>query len=341
MAANTTLLVFAVQNDQVPIRVVLSADHGPERYRMIGVHRGASRDDIAAAVSLLMQGVCEGGWRLQITVDEVEEQKEASVSSAEAPLQEAVVGPPGFKTQSSNKTKVQVPLLDCSEACLAKVQEGGQALYVQLNHKDLASIQAVGGHYERSQSQWTPQKPQTEQVPVKAVTVESCLQDFFAEEVLSEGNEITCDSCDAKSLPTKRLRCTQLPQVLVLHLNRLRVFGLYDEKIDTPVVLPSNLDLAALDSVEGEVGESNYELVAMSNHIGDSRGGHYTADVRLEDGWWHFDDAWASKSDNVVEESWESKTAYLVVYRRKGSSWWQSLDQERMSGQASRVRLSA
>ena len=42
----------------------------------------------------------------------------------------------------------------------------------------------------------------------------------------------------------------------------------------------------------------------------------------------------ASKSDKVVGEPWESKTAYLIVYMRRGSTWWRSLDLERMPGQA-------
>ena len=62
---------------------------------------------------------------------------------------------------------------------------------------------------------------------------------------------------------------------------------------------------------------SVYDLFAVSNHIGSTFGGHYTAYARridVADGeWYHFDDSSVSKAD---EEHVVSRSAYLLFYMR-------------------------
>ena len=59
----------------------------------------------------------------------------------------------------------------------------------------------------------------------------------------------------------------------------------------------------------------NYELYAVSNHLGTMNGGHYTAYAKnpISGSWFDFDDTLVTK---IAKEKIVSKYGYVLFYRR-------------------------
>ena len=118
---------------------------------------------------------------------------------------------------------------------------------------------------------------------------------------------------------TKSLRLHLLPDTLILHLKRFTYAEEGQIKVtkhivfeDTLRIKPSMLSDSSPHRVTGGV---QYELRATVSHHGTTpMGGHYTADVKQEDGsWLRFDDA------SVVQLSRRQvldQRVYLVMYQR-------------------------
>ena len=74
-------------------------------------------------------------------------------------------------------------------------------------------------------------------------------------------------------------------------------------------------------SIKGEAEPVLYDLYAVSNHMGNLHGGHYTAFCKNAptDQWFHFDDSRVSAvSAAQVKDTVCSEAAYLLFYRRRG-----------------------
>lgn len=114
-----------------------------------------------------------------------------------------------------------------------------------------------------------------------------------------------------------------IPDTLVVHLKRFEtepirggngaVRGI---KIQNPVEIPDEIDLANMMDPEliREGVSTRYRVKAYINHHGDSiNGGHYTANVRKEDGWYQCNDSGIRK----LEIDYEDRVnAYIVVLER-------------------------
>ena len=87
------------------------------------------------------------------------------------------------------------------------------------------------------------------------------------------------------------------------------------EKLSDHVEFPiSGLDMR--DYVINFKESVLYDLYAVSNHMGNLNGGHYTAFCKnaIQDRWVHFDD---SRVGSISAENVCSKAAYLLFYRRR------------------------
>ncbi|ELK38094.1 Ubiquitin carboxyl-terminal hydrolase 11 [Myotis davidii] len=121
-------------------------------------------------------------------------------------------------------------------------------------------------------------------------------------------------------LATKKLDLWALPETLIIHLKRFSYTKFSREKLDTLVEFPIR-DLDFSEFVIKPQDESapelyKYDLIAVSNHYGGLRDGHYTTFACNKDsGQWHyFDDNSVSP---VAENQIESKAAYVLFYQRQ------------------------
>jgi len=126
--------------------------------------------------------------------------------------------------------------------------------------------------------------------------VSESLKAYLEEETLRGGERWMCPRCSKKVDALKKIDLWKLPAVLVLHLKRFE----FDQKqqklrkIDTFLDTPLSLDLS--DYVSSELrSTAMYDIVAVANHKGTLRSGHYTACCRVRQNrggcaWRHFDD---------------------------------------------------
>ncbi|KFO25051.1 ubiquitin carboxyl-terminal hydrolase 11 [Fukomys damarensis] len=152
------------------------------------------------------------------------------------------------------------------------------------------------------------------------VQLQECIELFTTVETLEKENPWYCSSCKRHQLATKKLDLWMLPKILIIHLKRFSFSKFSHEKLDTLVHFPIR-DLDFSEFVIKPQNESapelyKYDLIAVSNHYGGIRDGHYTTFACNKDsGQWHYFD------DNSVlpvnENQIESKAAYVLFYQRQ------------------------
>jgi ubiquitin carboxyl-terminal hydrolase 34 len=112
-------------------------------------------------------------------------------------------------------------------------------------------------------------------VPIKNLkTLHECLEKFIQGEVISD---YKCDACNKKADVMKRQFISGLPNVLIVHLQRI-VFNLdilQNEKINSRVEFPHELNLAPYMGDQGEQSDAHYKLTGVVVHIGAADYGHY------------------------------------------------------------------
>ncbi|XP_038238001.1 ubiquitin carboxyl-terminal hydrolase 11 isoform X1 [Dermochelys coriacea] len=152
------------------------------------------------------------------------------------------------------------------------------------------------------------------------VKLRECVELFTTVETLEEENPWYCPTCKRHQLATKKLDLWALPEVLIIHLKRFSYTRLAREKLDTLVEFPIR-DLNFSDFIikpRADVAPAphKYDLIAVSNHYGSLRDGHYTTFARNKDSgqWFYFDDSSVSP---VAEAQIESKAAYVLFYQRQ------------------------
>ncbi len=152
------------------------------------------------------------------------------------------------------------------------------------------------------------------------VRLQECIELFTTVETLEEENPWYCPTCKRHQLATKKLDLWALPEALIIHLKRFSYTKFSREKLDTLVEFPiRDLDFSEFlikPRSEADPAPCKYDLIAVSNHYGGLRDGHYTTFARNKDsGQWHyFDDSSVSP---VSESQIESKAAYVLFYQRQ------------------------
>uniref|UniRef100_A0A674ALG1 Ubiquitin carboxyl-terminal hydrolase n=1 Tax=Salmo trutta TaxID=8032 RepID=A0A674ALG1_SALTR len=151
-------------------------------------------------------------------------------------------------------------------------------------------------------------KHQSMEVPHQQTTVQlqECIELFTTVEILEEENPWYCPICKKHQLATKKLDLWSLPEVLIIHLKRFSYTKYSREKLDIIVDFPLRLVISCL----------RYDLIAVSNHYGGLRDGHYTSYARNKDNgqWYYFDD---NKVTYAREEQIVTNAAYLLFYHRQ------------------------
>nr|XP_015838142.1 PREDICTED: ubiquitin carboxyl-terminal hydrolase 16 [Tribolium castaneum]XP_015838143.1 PREDICTED: ubiquitin carboxyl-terminal hydrolase 16 [Tribolium castaneum]XP_015838144.1 PREDICTED: ubiquitin carboxyl-terminal hydrolase 16 [Tribolium castaneum] len=130
-------------------------------------------------------------------------------------------------------------------------------------------------------------------------SVQSCLNQFTACELMTGNNKVSCELCtkrhggpDKKTVytnATKQLLIYNPPAVLILHLKRFQVYRFRSAKVPKFVKFPTLLDLAPFCSKRSqnlptfEAGQTKvlYSLYGVVEHSGSIHGGHYVAYVKV------------------------------------------------------------
>ncbi|XP_043278379.1 ubiquitin carboxyl-terminal hydrolase 16 isoform X2 [Venturia canescens] len=158
-------------------------------------------------------------------------------------------------------------------------------------------------------------------------SIQSCLNQFTAVELLSGSNKVCCEACTARENKGKegppKMVCTssskqylisQVPAILILHLKRFQSLRMSFRKVPKHVKFPLLLDLAPV-CTESE-RRKVYSLYGIVEHSGTLHGGHYVAYVKTrapltpDDPRWAFlpsKDSTESAENSNVEAS-ESET---------------------------------
>uniref|UniRef100_A0A1A8N702 ubiquitinyl hydrolase 1 n=2 Tax=Nothobranchius rachovii TaxID=451742 RepID=A0A1A8N702_9TELE len=160
------------------------------------------------------------------------------------------------------------------------------------------------------------------EVPQQQTTVQlqECIDLFTTVETLEEENPWYCPVCKKHQLATKKLDLWSLPEVLIIHLKRFSYTKFTREKLETIVDFPlRDLDFSRFllrRHLSTEEPPSCYDLIAVSNHYGGLRDGHYTSYAQNKDNgqWYYFDD---SKVTYASEEQIVTNAAYVLFYHRQ------------------------
>uniref|UniRef100_A0A3B4FAS2 Ubiquitin carboxyl-terminal hydrolase n=1 Tax=Pundamilia nyererei TaxID=303518 RepID=A0A3B4FAS2_9CICH len=129
-----------------------------------------------------------------------------------------------------------------------------------------------------------------------------------------------CPVCKKHQLATKKLDLWSLPEVLIIHLKRFSYTKFTREKLDSIVEFPlRDLDFSGFllrKTLSSEEPPSRYDLIAVSNHYGGLRDGHYTTYAKNKDNgqWYYFDD---SKVTYATEDQIVTNAAYVLFYQRQ------------------------
>lgn len=157
-------------------------------------------------------------------------------------------------------------------------------------------------------------------------SIETCLKQFSASEMLTGSNKFYCDCCHSLQEAEKCMGIRKLPKILSLHLKRFK----YNEemkrnvKLFHKIIYPLYLKLKT-DIASGKPDDDLkfYQLYGVVVHIGGGpHHGHYVALVKTkEQGWLLFDDETVEKIDEDFVLSFvggenEMATAYVLFYQQ-------------------------
>ncbi|XP_063991239.1 ubiquitin carboxyl-terminal hydrolase 16/45 [Diachasmimorpha longicaudata] len=134
-----------------------------------------------------------------------------------------------------------------------------------------------------------PLSPTSYQVASGECSIQSCLNQFTARELMSGSNKVGCEACTARenkgkkgkivcTSSTKQYLISRVPAVLILHLKRFQSQRFSFRKVTKHVAFPMILDLAPVCKYHDK--SKVYSLYGVVEHSGTMHGGHYVAYVK-------------------------------------------------------------
>lgn len=151
-----------------------------------------------------------------------------------------------------------------------------------------------------SHSDWSTTISPRYQCDEGECSVQSCLNNFTAMELMTGNNKVGCEACteringkDGKSVntnATKQFLISSPPAVLILHLKRFQMGARFMfRKLTRHVTFPFLLDIAPfcgtkvkrLPNVDRRQKKLLYSLYGIVEHSGGMHGGHYVAYVKV------------------------------------------------------------
>jgi ubiquitin carboxyl-terminal hydrolase 22/27/51 len=182
------------------------------------------------------------------------------------------------------------------------------------------------------------------------LTLAQLLRRFCDPERLDHGGKgYSCSACGGGKgvYASKKMSIKKLPPVLAFQLKRF-AHGATSSKIETAVRFPSHLNMkpyveptagpaSKASSTSGRDGSEAaptpaddelpsslymYDLFAVVTHEGKLDNGHYWADVRSGDEWWHCDD---DKVTPTTLSNALKQKAYMLFYVRRSLAYGQPM----------------
>jgi ubiquitin C-terminal hydrolase len=139
-------------------------------------------------------------------------------------------------------------------------------------------------------------------------TLEECINNYILPEELIGENAWYNEQTKEKEDVFKQISFWSFPNILVISLKQ------FTDGNKTFVNFPIN-NLNLNKYVKGYVGTDNiYDLYAVANHFGNIYGGHYTAFIKNDKQWIHFDDKHTSFID---ERMVVTPNAYCLFYLKR------------------------
>jgi len=180
--------------------------------------------------------------------------------------------------------------------------------------------------------------PEEEDEGPQVLNLSNCLKQFATREQLGQMDTWYCPSCKEHVQAFKKMDLWKLPELLCFHLKRFSYevgqFMTHRDKLEEFVDFPLEIDMlpylpeaAVIQAHEEAQQTSNgksdtadapelsmrYELVGVSNHMGNLGFGHYTAYTKRGSRWYLCDD---SSVREVKPDSVRTAKAYVLFYRR-------------------------
>jgi hypothetical protein len=157
----------------------------------------------------------------------------------------------------------------------------------------------------------------------ESVKIQDCIDKYVEPEVMGDDNSWKCSKCEKFGNMMKTFEIWSVPELLVFQLKRFSFtqteMGIQKEKIESLVTFPvKGLDFS--EWVQGPQKKTPscliYDLYGVSNHIGGTGGGHYTAYGLnyIDEQWYSFNDAFCNECEPLRTNS---KFAYLIFYKRR------------------------
>ncbi|KAL6259987.1 hypothetical protein P5V15_009895 [Pogonomyrmex californicus] len=183
-------------------------------------------------------------------------------------------------------------------------------------------------------------------------SVESCLNQFTALELMTGSNKVVCEACTAREKKTQegpsKMVCTsstkqylisQVPPILILHLKRFQTQRVGFRKVFKHVSFPMLLDLAPVCTNHKK--SRLYSLYGVVEHSGTVHGGHYVAYVKTrlplspDDSRWKFlpkdKDPKVDNESNSSDSEGEEASAKAASVIEPPSGRWYYVSDSRVS----------
>ncbi|XP_076297664.1 ubiquitin specific protease 16/45 isoform X3 [Lasioglossum baleicum] len=150
-------------------------------------------------------------------------------------------------------------------------------------------------------------------------SIQSCLNQFTALELMDGSNKVSCEACTARERKVKensKMICTpstkqylisRVPAVLILHLKRFQAQRIDFRKVTRHVSFPILLDLAPI--CKNHKKPKMYSLYGLVEHSGTIHGGHYVAYVKSRTPLSSDDPRWSFLPAKDAQETEESSSS--------------------------------
>jgi len=115
-----------------------------------------------------------------------------------------------------------------------------------------------------------------------SLSIESCLDDFFAEKKDTSETPHFCIFCKKDQIYTARKSLKSIGSALIIHIQRYHSSDPYAH-----IEVPLEIDMSRYCPAAG-----TYSLRSAIRHFGDGGMGHYTCCAETKEGWRHFNDCY-------------------------------------------------